>query len=92
MPELTAMPAHVLASLIRTRAASSVEVVEAYLRRIESVNRAINAVVQLAAGPALTQAREADEALARGDIWGPLHGVPFTAKDVIETSGIVSAA
>ncbi|MCB0229353.1 MAG: amidase, partial [Anaerolineae bacterium] len=53
---------------------------------------AINAVVQLAAGPALTQAREADEALARGEIWGPLHGVPFTAKDVIETAGIVSAA
>lgn len=92
MPELTAMPAHVLASLIRTRAASSVEVVEAYLRRIESVNRAINAVVQLAAGPALIRAREADEALARGEIWGPLHGVPFTAKDVIETAGIVSAA
>ena len=92
MPELTAMPAHVLASLIRTRAVSSAEVVEAYLRRIESVNRAINAVVQLAAGPALTRAREADEALARGEIWGPLHGVPFTAKDVIETAGIVSAA
>ncbi|MCB0241276.1 MAG: amidase, partial [Anaerolineae bacterium] len=53
---------------------------------------AINAVVQLAAGPALTRAREADEALARGEIWGPLHGVPFTAKDVIETAGIVSAA
>ncbi len=49
-------------------------------------------MVQLAVGSALTRAREADEALARGEIWGPLHGVPFTAKDVIETAGIVSAA
>ena len=92
MSELTALPAHTLASMIGTRAVSSVEVVEAHLQRVEAFNPAINAVVQLAAGPALDRARLADEALARGETWGPLHGVPFTAKDVCEAAGIVSAA
>lgn len=92
MPELTDLPARTLASMIRRREVSSVEVVEAHLRRIDSVNPAINAVVQLATGPALARALQADEALARGENWGPWHGVPFTAKDVCETAGIVSAA
>ena len=41
-------------------------------------------------GRALTRARAADDALANGTLWGPLHGVPFTIKDQIETKGIVT--
>ncbi len=58
--------------------------------RIEEVNPRLNAVVQLASEQALADALEADRALARGELRGPLHGVPFTLKDAIETQGIVS--
>ena len=56
------------------------------------MNSLLNAVVQLNAEPALTQARQADLALARGEIIGPLHGVPITVKDSFDTEGIVSTA
>ena len=88
MDELIYSSATTLAQMIRAKKASSVEVVEAYLRRIEEVNPKINAVVQLLAEPALSRAREADEATSRGESWGPLHGVPVTAKDAIEISGV----
>ncbi len=41
-------------------------------------------------GDVVEKARQADEAIARGEIWGPLHGVPFTVKDCIDTKGIVT--
>jgi aspartyl-tRNA(Asn)/glutamyl-tRNA(Gln) amidotransferase subunit A len=78
-----------LASLIRTRQASSVEVVQAHLDRIEATNPAINAIVTLADG-ALDAARAADEKLAAGAQVGPLHGVPFTVKDSFDTAGVLT--
>jgi amidase len=69
---------------------SSVEIVNAYLTRIETVNPKLNAVVQLTAGTALKQAKEADEALARGEFKGPLNGVPMTIKDSLDTSNIIT--
>ena len=78
-----------LAKAIRTKKVSSQEVVSAYLRRIEAVNPQLNAVVQLRSDEALAEARAADEALARNEVVGPLHGVPFTAKDNIETEGVI---
>ena len=81
-----------LSHAILTKRVSSEEIITAYLRRIEEVNPRLNAVVQVAAESALMEAHRSDQALARGDIRGPLHGVPFTAKDVFETAGIVSAA
>jgi Asp-tRNA(Asn)/Glu-tRNA(Gln) amidotransferase A subunit family amidase len=63
-----------LAQLIRVSAVSAVEVVDAHLRRIEEVNPAINAVVQLDTERASARARAADAALARGEDSGPLHG------------------
>ena len=92
MDTLCSLPATRLAQLIRDRQASSVEVVDAHLRRIDAMNPRINAVVQLRADAALEQARAADAAIARGDAVGPLHGVPFTVKDWIETSDLVCAA
>jgi aspartyl-tRNA(Asn)/glutamyl-tRNA(Gln) amidotransferase subunit A len=78
-----------LAELIRTRQVSPVEVVQAHLDRIEAVNPRINAIVTLAAG-ALAEAKAAEAAVRAGDEVGPLHGVPFTAKDSIDTAGVLT--
>ena len=88
--ELIHLSATKLADMIRRKEVSSEEVVNAYIARIKAVNPKINAVVQLADEQALKRAREADQALARGDNWGPLHGVPVTIKDEFETKGIIS--
>ncbi len=80
-----------LARAIRTKELSSVDVVTAHLERIEVVNPRLNAVVQVSR-TALSEARAADAAVARGEALGAFHGVPFTVKDWIETSGIVCAA
>jgi amidase len=90
--ELTSLSAMALAQAIRDKRVSAEEVVNAYLRRIEDINPKINAIVQLAADAARAQAREADDALARGKVLGPLHGVPFTVTDLLETAGMTSAA
>ena len=92
MDELIYASATSLARAIREKQVSSFEVVEAFLYRIEAVNPQLNAVVQLNAGPALTQAKQADLALARGEIIGLLHGVPITVKDSFDTEGIISTA
>jgi amidase len=84
--ELWRMSATELAQAIRTRQASSVEVVEAHLRRIEAVNPSINAVVIVLGEQALEAAKAADRAVAAdGD--RPFHGVPFTIKDNIDVAG-----
>jgi amidase len=80
-----------LAAMIRSREVSSVEIVTACLTRIEAVNPRLNAVVRLADN-ALAQARRADADLARGLVGGVLHGVPFTAKDSLDTAGVVTTA
>ena len=64
-------------------------IVEAHLERIAKVNPKLNAVVQLTAAAARKEADEADAALARGEIKGPLHGVPITVKDTLETAGVI---
>src|SRR5215212_8286442 len=91
MDEIIYSSASELARAIRRGEVSSIEVVEAHLARIEEVNPKLNAVVHLTADAARQRAREADEARARGEEWGPLHGVPVTIKDAFETEGIVSA-
>jgi len=77
------------ARAIREKHISSEELVQACLERVAEVNPKLNAVVQLPTQAALVQAREADRALAKGEIKGPLHGVPFTLKDAIETEGVI---
>ena len=90
MDDLTFRSAKSLAQAIRDKSVSVSEVVEAHLRRIEEVNPVINAVVQLAAERAQAEARELDDELAKGELRGPLHGVPITMKDSFDTEGIVS--
>lgn len=79
-----------LARAIRGKQVSVTEVVEAHLQRIEAVNPALNAVVQLAAERALDEARAADRALVTGANLGPLHGVPMTIKDSLDTAGVIT--
>ena len=79
-----------MAQAIQDKEVSAVELVDAHLARIDEVNPALNAVVQLAAERARAEAAEADAALARGESKGVLHGVPFTLKDSIDTEGIVT--
>jgi amidase len=77
-----------LARAIRRRELSSVELVEHFLGRIERFNPALNAVVTLDAEGARAAAKRADEALARGERPGVLHGVPLTVKDAYEVAGM----
>jgi amidase len=76
-----------LAELIRTRAASPVEVVESHLRRIPEVNPLLNAIVTLTPD-ILDRARAAEADLMSGREVGLLHGVPLTVKDTIDTEGL----
>lgn len=92
MPPLHFLSATNLARLIRLRRLSAEEVVAAHLARIASVLPALNAVVQSDPEQALDRARAADKAAARGEWWGPLHGVPFTVKDWIETNDLICSA
>src|ERR1044072_218194 len=85
--ELRRLSAVELSHLIRARAVSPVEAVGAYLRRIESVNPTLNAVVTLAPD-ALELGREAEAAVVRGETVGALHGVPLTVKDTIDVRGL----
>jgi aspartyl-tRNA(Asn)/glutamyl-tRNA(Gln) amidotransferase subunit A len=78
-----------LAELIRTKEVSPVEVVQAHLDRIAAVNPKINAIVTLADG-ALKAAMAAEAAVLAGDELGPLHGVPFTVKDSIDTADVAT--
>lgn len=80
-----------IAEMIRKRRVSSEEVVRSFLDRIEKVNPQLNAVVQLARDRALAEARDADSWILKGDVKGPLHGVPVTIKDSLDTAGIISA-
>jgi amidase len=77
-----------LAKLIRSRRASAVEVLDAHLAQIAQHNPALNAIVTLDAERAQARAKEADAALARGEVWGLLHGVPVTIKDSFATTGL----
>lgn len=91
MSDLTSESLTRLCGLIQTRTVSPVAVLEALLQRIEGLNPALNAIVTLAPD-ALEKAREAEQAINRGDVWGPLHGIPLTVKDTIETAGIRSTS
>ncbi len=85
--ELWGMSATELAEAIRSGQASSREVIEAHLRRIEEVNPAVNAVPVVLGEQAVEAAVVADRAAASGGELPPLHGVPFTVKGNIDLAG-----
>ncbi|RPI24495.1 MAG: amidase, partial [Chloroflexota bacterium] len=78
------------ARAIRQCEVSAVEVLDDLLGRISRYNPALNAIVTLDEAGARQQADQADQALLDGKIWGPLHGLPVTVKDVFEVAGVRS--
>nr|AAG30199.1 enantiomer selective amidase [Streptomyces sp. R1128] len=85
-------PAAVLTAALRRREISSRELLDLYLARVEAVNPALNAVVTLDVERARREAAEADRATAAGARTGPLHGLPMTVKDTLETEGLRTTA
>lgn len=79
-----------LAGKIRGKQISSEELVKACIYRIEEVNPKLNAVVRIVRDRALIEAREADKAIAGGNIKGPLHGIPITIKDSLDTVEVIT--
>ncbi|MFQ5828626.1 MAG: amidase [Candidatus Methylomirabilia bacterium] len=77
-----------LATLVREKRLSPVELVEVYLRRIDALDGRLRAFITVCGEDALRAAREAEVAVARGEAPGPLHGVPVAVKDQFYTNGI----
>jgi len=88
MSDITFMSAASMAEQIRGRKLSSVEVLEAYLARIQLLNPRLNTFVQIDYDGALCQARTLDEASTRGMTAGPLQGVPLSIKSSIYVKGL----
>ena len=88
MNDICSLSLHELSGSIRSRVLSPVEVVEAHLGRIEALNPKINAFTTVCAEEARAAAREAEAEIARGHHRGPLHGIPFGAKDIFDTAGV----
>jgi amidase len=87
-PDICFFTATELARLIRVKELSAREVIEAHLARIEQANPGMNAIVTLLPERAMERARTADEALARGEEVGALHGLPVAHKDVALTRDV----
>jgi len=77
-----------LSVLIRNRQLSPVEVVRSTLTRIQRAQPVLNAFITVCAEEALAASRDAESAIIRGDLLGPLHGVPFSVKDLVDTKGV----
>jgi amidase len=86
--QLVRQSARELARLIRARAASPLEVLDAHIAAIEALNPKLNAVVTLADVQARDEARRAEAAVMKSEPLGPLHGLPLGIKDITQTAGI----
>jgi amidase len=92
MTDLGTQSARELAAMIRRKQISSREMLDFFLDAVANRNEPLNAVVTLDEETARAIADKADEAIARGDALGPLHGLPMTIKDTFETAGIRTTA
>lgn len=88
MNEVAFQSATELIKTIRERRIGSAELLEIYIERYERLNPKINAIVATDFETARNRAKQADEALTKGENWGPLHGLPVTIKDAIEVVGM----
>ena len=79
-----------LASMIKTKKVSPVEVTQAYLDRIALLNPKLNAFITVTKDQALAQARQAEKDINGGKYLGPLHGLPYAPKDILATKGILT--
>src|SRR5271168_1388368 len=81
-------PVHQLSRWIETRKLTSTRLTSIYLKRIEQLNPKINCIITLTRDHALAQAKAADAEIAAGHYRGPLHGIPWGAKDLLDTANI----
>jgi Asp-tRNA(Asn)/Glu-tRNA(Gln) amidotransferase A subunit family amidase len=81
-------PVHQLSRWIETRKLTSTRLANIYLSRIERLNPTINCIITLTRDHALQQAEAADAEIAAGHYRGPLHGIPWGAKDLLDTANI----
>ncbi|EDP66131.1 Amidase [alpha proteobacterium BAL199] len=88
MPDIAFLSATQLAARIRERRIGCRELLDHMLDRVERYNPSMNAIVVLDVERARARADAADAALARGDVWGPLHGVPMTIKESYDVEGL----
>jgi aspartyl-tRNA(Asn)/glutamyl-tRNA(Gln) amidotransferase subunit A len=86
--DLAALTLKKASELLRRKAASSVDLTQACLKRIELHNRTVNAFITVTGESALAMAREMDGEARRGKWRGPLHGIPIALKDNIDTAGV----
>jgi len=85
--DLAFLPVTALSQLVRTRAVSSTDLTKLYLERLKKFDPALKCVVSLTDELALKQADKADREMAAGRYRGPLHGIPWGAKDLIAYPG-----
>jgi amidase len=85
--DLAFRSASALARALRGRKIGCLELLDAYLARVERYNPKLNAIIWQDRAGARKRAKAADRALAKGEIWGPLHGVPMTVKESFDVAG-----
>lgn len=90
--DLTNLCLHEVASMIKEKKISPVEITHACLARIEQLNPSLNAFITITADSAMVQARQAESEVQRGEWRGPLHGIPIALKDLIDTTGVRTTA
>src|SRR5215510_9792787 len=88
MIEVPFRSARHLASQIRRKKIGSLELLDLYLARVDKYNPTLNAIIATDVEAARARARAADDALAKGETWGPLHGVPMTIKESYDVVGL----
>lgn len=87
LEEVAFWPVRHLAELVRTKKVTSVELTEMYLKRLHRYNGMLNNVVSFLDEVGMAQAKQADAEIAAGKYRGPLHGIPWGAKDIISVKG-----
>ena len=87
MSEIAFASATELAARIQRKEISSAELLALYFERVDRLNPALNAIIVQRRDEAMARAQAADAALARGERWGPLHGVPMTVKESYDVAG-----
>lgn len=90
--DLTRLTLKQASDLLRTKAATSIDLTQACLKRIEQYNRTVNAFITVTGESALATASEMDAEARRGKWRGPLHGIPVAIKDNIDTAGVRTTA
>jgi Asp-tRNA(Asn)/Glu-tRNA(Gln) amidotransferase A subunit family amidase len=88
LDDLAFLPVTALSELVRTKKVTSVELTRMYLSRLKKYGPRLECVITLTENLGLSQARRADEEIAAGRYRGPLHGIPWGAKDLLATKGI----